>query len=89
MPQERAMTKRESFEELVREGLITLPRREERRPALSDDEWAARKASYDELVRDGLISDGRSGGIAPVVGAFVGNAMDAAPTLCSVSLMSL
>lgn len=78
MPQERAMTKRESFEELVREGLITLPRREERRPALSDDEWAARKASYDELVRDGLISDGRSGGIAPVVGAFVGNAMDAA-----------
>lgn len=53
MPQERAMTREEAYQDLVRQGLIVPPQREG--SGAGEDE---RRAAYEALVRDGLIVRG-------------------------------
>ena len=53
MPQERAMTREEAYQDLVRQGLIVPPQRES--AGAGEDE---RRAAYKALVRDGLIVRG-------------------------------
>lgn len=53
MPQERAMTREEAYQDLVRQGLIVPPQMES--VSAGEDE---RRAAYEALVRDGLIVRG-------------------------------
>lgn len=53
MPQERAMTREEAYQDLVRQGLIVPPQMES--VGAGEDE---RRAAYEALVRDGLIVRG-------------------------------
>lgn len=53
MPQERAMSREEAYQDLVRQGLIVPPQMES--VSAGEDE---RRAAYEALVRDGLIVRG-------------------------------